>query len=273
MKNATDGIPDIVLERFLLGELDAERSENVRLRAETDETLRRRIEDLRRSNEELLKTHPAESMARAIRGKLEAAESAPERRRRRRPIPILAFAGAAAAALAVFLFLPLVISPGSSGAAGGPDVIRYKGDAASGSPSLAVYRLRGESVELLKDGAAVRPRDVVQVRYNALAKRYGAIVSIDGRGSVTLHWPLPPSTDVQLERAEALLPRSFELDDAPDFELFFFVTADAPFALDMVLAGAERLALSGNAARTRRLDLPSSFTHTSLMLVKENAQP
>jgi len=272
MKNATDRLPDIVLERYLLGELDAERTEAVRRRAEADESLRRRLDDMRRSNEELLETYPAEAMARAIREKWETAENAP-RRRRWRPIPVLAFAGAAAAALALFLFLPLARPSEAGLAAGGPDVIRYKGDAASGSPSLAVYRLRGDSVELLKDGAAVRPHDVVQVRYNALAKRYGAILSIDGRGAVTLHWPLPPSTDVTLERSEALLPRSFELDNAPSFELFFFVTADAPFDLDAVLARAETLARSGNAARSRRLDLPPGFTQTSLLLVKENATP
>jgi hypothetical protein len=275
MKTETNRYPDIVLERYLLGELEPGKMEEIRRRAEADEALRQKLECLRRSDGEILDEYPPETIVPGIQKKIDALPEERKARRRWRPLPALSFAAALSALSALFIVfaLPALRTAGAGGLGEPSDVIRYKGDSKFASPSLAVYRLKGDTAELLKDGAAARAGDIVQLRYNALAKRYGAIVSIDGRGAVTQHFPFPPSTDVALERAEALLPRSFELDDAPEFEIFFFVTADAPFDPGLVLERARSLARSGNAARTRALDLPAGFTQSSLLLAKENNQP
>jgi hypothetical protein len=345
MKTETDRYSDIMLERFVLGELPADKMDAIRLQSAIDESLRLRLEDLKRSDAEILAQYPAREQAEKIMAKTDGRmpQQAPRRRfipimalataaaaaclvlflalpagsratgiagtdttdvirykgdtkysspslsiyrlrgdntellkdkafvrPRRRFIPIMALAGAAAAACLV-LFLALPAGRRATGIAGTDttDVIRYKGDTKYSSPSLSIYRLRGDNTELLKDKAVVRPRDVIQVRYNALAKKYGAILSIDGRGSVTLHSPVPPSTEVALDHPEALLARSFELDDAPDFEIFFFVTADSPFDLSLIQERAKKLALAGKAAVNRELDLPEGLTQTTFLLIKE----
>jgi hypothetical protein len=268
MKTETDRYSDIMLERFLLGELPEDKMEAIRLQSAIDESLRLRLEDLKRSDAEILAQYPAREQAEKIMAKTDG--RLPQQASRRRFIPIMALAGAAAAACLV-LFLALPAGRRATGIAGTDttDVIRYKGDTKYSSPSLSIYRLRGDNTELLKDKAVVRPRDVIQVRYNALAKKYGAILSIDGRGSVTLHSPVPPSTEVALDHPEALLARSFELDDAPDFEIFFFVTADSPFDLSLIQERAKKLALAGKAAVNRELDLPEGLTQTTFLLIKE----
>jgi hypothetical protein len=55
--------------------------------------------------------------------------------------------------------------------------------------------------------------------------------SIDGRGTVTRHFPLEKLESVRLEpKGEVSFPTSYQLDDAPGFERFILVTS--PEALD-----------------------------------------
>lgn len=65
--------------------------------------------------------------------------------------------------------------------------------------------------------------------YVAAGRAHGVIVSIDGRGQVTLHFPADAGAPTALESGRAVpLSHSYELDDAPLFERFMFVTAEAP---------------------------------------------
>lgn len=135
-------------------------------------------------------------------------------------------------------------------------------------PHLAVHLA---DVGRLESGAAVAAGDVVQVSYVAAGNRYGVVVSIDGRGVVTLHHP-PRVADVPRLRArgEVPLPYAFELDDAPAFERFFFVTAAAdPPETRVILEAARKLASAGLvAARTLPLPLPEELDQSSFLLRK-----
>ena len=61
------------------------------------------------------------------------------------------------------------------------------------------------------------------------------------------------------------LAASYELDDAPGFERFVLVTADAPFAVATVLRGRAPAAAQPDG----RLDLPESMDQFSFVLRKE----
>ena len=127
--------------------------------------------------------------------------------------------------------------PGTPSAAGGEGpTLRVKGD--EGGPRLSIFRKLASGPERLKDGAAARGGDLVQIAYRSGGLAYGAILSVDGRGAVTRH--LPASG----EKAVPLAPRdtldfAYELDDAPRWERFFLVAGERRFGLEEV---SEKLA-------------------------------
>ena len=97
-------------------------------------------------------------------------------------------------------------------------------------PSLRVYRKAAGKVERLQDGAATHAGDELQLAYVAAGRRYGAVASVDGAGRVTYHLPAAPGPAVRLSaEGETTLPSSYELDAAPGFERFVFLTGDQPF--------------------------------------------
>lgn len=106
--------------------------------------------------------------------------------------------------------------------------------------ALQIYRKNGESLEKLAHGESVKPRDLVQLSYSVEKRKYGAIVSVDGRKQATLHWPEKSGLSPLLEAGrEVVLPSSFELDESPSFETFVFITSDQPFEVDQIVSGAK----------------------------------
>ena len=137
-------------------------------------------------------------------------------------------------------------SVSEAGESDGGEGIRLKG----AQSRLVLFRQieRGaEAAERLREGALVRPGDVLQVSYIAAGASDGVILSIDGRGVLTQHFPPPqaPSAATRLVQGGAIpLTSAYELDDAPAFERFFFVTSSGPTPLrvDLVTRAAEALA-------------------------------
>ena len=60
------------------------------------------------------------------------------------------------------------------------------------APALRLYRRVAGADQLLRDGATARPGDLLQLAYAAGGETHGVILSIDGAGSVTLHFPRTP---------------------------------------------------------------------------------
>jgi hypothetical protein len=111
-----------------------------------------------------------------------------------------------------------------------PDV-RLKGL----EPHLAIFRKTDNGSEPLHPGEKARSGELLRIGYQAAGFPYGAILSVDGNGEVTCHWPETGHRAGRLENGEALLPSSFELDAAPDYERFYFVVSKRPFELDPLL--------------------------------------
>ena len=68
---------------------------------------------------------------------------------------------------------------------------------------------------------------------------------------------------------EISLPYAYELDDAPAYERFFFITSDESFDLSVVRAALDMLAAHPERAERKRLKLPSGFRQYSIMLRKK----
>ena len=253
-------LPDWLLERYRLGELPAEELEEVRRALAHDAHARHRLDALDASDRRILDAHPPGPTVGAIRRRAQGSRAAGARLPR-----WLVLVPALATALVVFV----AIRPPGREIADRPGAVADESRAKGLRPRLLVYRVVDRRAEALADGAAARRGDTLQLAYVSGGRRYGAIVSLDGRGQVTLHLPAADgSAAVALQgQRETPLPRAYELDDAPAFERFFLVTSDAPFATDTVLAAGRTLA-SSSRAETGLLALPAHLDQTALSLRK-----
>jgi hypothetical protein len=272
-------IPDLFIEKLLLDELPEHEKEELL----KDPKVQRRIVELKAENQRILEEYPPGEMARAIRRRVRQAEAQHARsaadhggilnwlRGQRRSfaaqprwprlVPVAGFA------LLVLVGGLLLITRGPSVFAprGPAEEVRLKG----GGAYLTVYKQTGTDALALENGDAVAERNNLQIGYIAGTNQYGTILSIDGRGAVTLHFPMSSAADQSLEGGgEVLLPFSYTLDDAPDFERFFFVVSEKPFSVDEVLEAARKMVKEPQAAKSQNLRLPKGLEQTSILLLK-----
>jgi hypothetical protein len=225
-------VPDWLLERLAAGELDEARAVQVKGRLEREEGGLGRLAALEISNREILGAHPPGPVAAEVNRRWRRKQTAP----RRGPGAILFALPVVGAAAIMAVYVGRAHPPVPSAV---DDQTRIKGGVVS--PRIRVYRKEGEKVRLLVDGALVRPRDTVQVAYLAGGRRYGAVLSVDGRGVVTLHLPEQPGdSPVLATRGETALPHAYELDAAPGFERFVFVTAARPFRVQEIASALQQ---------------------------------
>jgi len=238
-----DHIPDIVLERYRLNELPPADAARMAGEIGRDARLRERLAALDRSDHEL------DADLDRVRTRLAAHESPGPARAIGWPIPAAVAIGVVLSAVIWQTRAPFVAPAQSEN---GPD--RIKGTAASGRPALAVYRRTNEGSEQLADGTVAHAGDLIRVGYRSAGHTYGVIVSIDGAGAVTVHLP-PAGTQAALLKSEptVLLDQAYELDDAPRWERFYFVTGDTAFDAAPVLQAAR------DAANARRQQPPSDL--------------
>jgi hypothetical protein len=267
-------IPALLVEQLAFGELDE--ASAARVRAELGSNDRHPEDALARieaSNREILTDYPPERVAANIRRKLElAGKPAPSRSF----IPWLLMPTMVAAAALVWVVVRDDESPTLATHVeiiddGEPEQTRIKGGV---EPHLVIDRRTSAGHERLAADQVVRSGDLLQVSYVPAGRRHGVIISIDGAGSVTLHHPEGTGASPTLgEGAEIPLAHSYELDDAPGFERFVFVTRDGqPPAVDEVMRAAEKIAEDPTQARSAPLQLAGAGWHQhSLMLRKAPA--
>jgi hypothetical protein len=253
----TRRVPDPLLEKLHLGELPAADAE--RLRVMLTEADRERLDALAADDAAILSQHPPAVMAGAVRRR--AAAQAPAPAKRSPAWMALPLAAAAAAALA--LALPGTVPPTGAGPEPGVQVesehVLAKGDA-----RLLVYRKTPKGAEALAPGARAAAGDELRLGFIVDDAQPGALVSVDGRGAVTPHFPVA-GREV-LPRGRTLLDSAYALDDAPAFERFFLVSGPG-VALDDVVRAAEALAKHPDAD-TRPLSLPTGWRQTDFLIRK-----
>jgi hypothetical protein len=256
-------IPQILLERYRLNELPPTEAARLADLIRQDPQLRERLDALDRSDEE-----PARTAHRSARRRIEQRARADERpradlhdsgrcRRRR--------GGRHDSRSRLRVRLP---APAAT-----PQVSQTNTPAGDGikglRPTLAVYRRTADGSETLADGAVARRGDLVRVGYHAAGKSYGLIFSLDGRGAVTMHLPTAGEQAVPLARdATVLLDQAYELDDAPLWERFYFITGDTAFPVAPVVDAARRGAGTERSAPVT-LILPHGLEQSTFSLQKE----
>lgn len=253
--NDSDRVPDLLLEQYRLGELSADAAARLERRLAQDAGLRARLEAIDRSDEDIRRQYPPEWLAGQIRLRLGPAAPASARTPRaawvRWAVPV---------AVAATVLVALVLKPDSTE--------RFKGT----GPGLVLHRRTAEGSEPLSAGDTVRRGDLVRVGYRADGRAYGVIFSIDGRGTVTRHLPaVGPFAAALAGGGPVLLDYAYELDDAPRWEAFYFVTSDEPFDVEPVLAAAREAASHNLGASPPTIALPAGLDEAIFMLRKEDS--
>jgi hypothetical protein len=260
-------ISDYYLERYALGELPDEDEKEIRQLSSSIPEIDSALEEIKASDRDILALYPPQTVK---TGLLKQIAEKPKK-----PFPLwqlLALSSAVGIVLILILVLPMVkhepgmISPGTE-----QDTTLVKGipGVDLSQTQLLVYRKIQDRVEMLEDGEKAQTGDLLQLAYVATGDFYGMILSIDGRGAVTLHFPEGRGKANKLESGKQfLLPTAFELDDAPEFERFFFLTSESPFDVTGVLEQAQDLAKHSDQVRKKNLDLPESFNQYSVLILK-----
>jgi hypothetical protein len=258
--------PDWLLERIALGELPPEELAAARARLAAEPGGLERLAKLEADDGATLTKLPPAQVAAEVARRRRVVEASRQVQTPRRWLPALALGVPVAAGLAALMLFSQSELPEEPRQQQAVllETTRTKGL----EPKLLLHRQTQGAPEPLADLSQARRGDVLQLGYVSSGKPYGAVLSIDGRGSVTLHYPETLTGSPELKGGTVSLPSAYELDDAPAFERFFFVTSDAPFDVNAVMESARALALSPEAARREPLALPASLSQTSVTLQK-----
>jgi hypothetical protein len=264
-------ISDLLLEQLALGELPAGLARKIQDELARDPSLRARYDAIAASDREILGRYPPAEIARTIRERLEAdPESDPVDAGPSSSLqPVGRWALQLAVGLPAAAVLLIVFSFFMFRERLATDQTRVKGLA----PHVIAFLKTAGGARELAPGTLVGRGDVIQLGYTAAEARYGVIFSVDGRGTITWHLPAgfsgSPRSAPALERSgRVMLPTAYELDDAPGFERFFFVSSDRPFEIAAVAQAARALTSRLAAADRTDLVLPPGLMQASFLLKK-----
>ncbi len=227
---------------------------------------RARIAGLAQERQAFLAEHPFATLPRPAR-EAPAPRSAEPSRGLRRVLAWLvgpsfwagpAWAGAGALALAL-LVVALSPSPQPTPPGGGT---RLKGERA-----LSFVALRDGRPEEGRPGGHYRQGDRIQLRYSSPQPGYLLVVSLDGRGAVTVFYDdAGHSLPVDAGHAR-LLDESVELDDARGPERVLACFSETPLSSEVVLAAARRALADagGDPAAVEQLGAPCKTAGFSIV--------
>ena len=251
-----DGVPEVLVEQLLLDELAPEQATRVRSAlSDKPERLKVLAADTRRTLERL----PPSQVATEIRQRIA------QRDETRGAWYQQAWVWAPVAVVAALLFFVL---PSRSPTGSTPSVDlatepteRIKGDEA---PALQIHRATDKGPVAMQPGALAAQGDLLQITVQPKGAAHGVVLSVDGDGAVTLHYPAQVQASTELPKGAQLVvvPDAYELDDAPRFERFFLVTAQGPIDVQAVLEAARALTPESTLA------LPKQWHQTDFVLRK-----
>ena len=188
---------------------------------------------LANSNKEFFEKYPSDYVKSLVENKLSQETSSKKGSFTIKPSFVLKI-GAIAAVLALAFILPLSLSNSTKvyeSVFEGESAIRLKGK----SSALFVYRNEDGKAVRLSNGTKVAEGDILQLSYVCADPEYALIVSVDGNGVVTSHFPEDSTDSALLEKGgEFPLSYSYKLDDAPSFERFYLVTSNEEFSLESI---------------------------------------
>ena len=273
MQQNNRNVPDWLLERLALGELDAETAADVRRRLAAEG---RSPDDIAAavaaSNREILAELPASQTAAEIRQRAAqaAAAAAPGAQAGDLPVGVpLALAGGLA--LTQLMWRPAHPDEGVVSRVGeNPEIIIAKGDP---DPRLYVYRHGAERQRASERRRARRARRSAAARVRRRGGGYG-VAAVDRRrrqGDAALAREEERRAARRAEaRARTACPRRTSWTTRPPSSASSWCSAATPFSVATAMEAARALAAQPSA-RKQALALPPGFEQISLALDKTHA--
>ncbi len=257
-----EGIPfsQIMLERYLLNELSSEDADRITETCKENEALCEYLEKIKQSNNQILSEYSVKRVTGSIKARLENSYKSRKTVNYFKPFAFSTVPVAIAVVLLVFVM---------------PDMIKtkqqsfFKYDRLKGTDAkISLYRKTKQGHERLSDAANVSKGDLIQIGYQSMGMRYGVILSIDGRGELTLHFPYKQDEIPLLKgQTEHFLKNSYELDDAPEFERFIFIYSENAISVPLVIKAAKEMSKTKNVVNAA-LELPENMKQVSIILKK-----
>lgn len=236
-------------------------------------TMDAELRELHASTADILRRYPADLIETEIRARLshDTERRASAAGSRFRAVQTMGFA--AAACLVVALAVGVVQTSGRASLEGNmaDNGVLHLADRAKGNgPILFVYRKEGSEAVLLRQRTKVSEGDVLQLSYVAAGDAFGAIISIDGNGVITRHYPDDGNMAGQLRtNGEIPLDFSYQLDSAPAYERFIFISGKRNFSVSSIITSiqnAGRFALAATSDLSGYL--PAGVRMTEILLFK-----
>ncbi len=225
----TQTIPDLKLERYPLGELPKAEMEAITQALENNLDLQSRLLALKTSNEEIRALYSSKQQGREIEGRMNNIISGPFQKLK----PLLALA----AVLSLSIFVAIWIPGREIQMLDGIDPTQLlEPTRIKGNARLFLYRKTDQGTESLTNGSMARKGERIQIHYQAGDSPYGTIFSVDGNGIFTQHLPASGDQSATLTQGDPVsLDFSYELDNAPKWERFYFITSKTAFDLKPIL--------------------------------------
>lgn len=273
----TSAIPVITLERYVLGELSVDEMEKMDQLIAENATIASQVAAIRESNKAILQQYTPLTMSQDIRIRASIHSNKHQGRAKfSRYYQAWGTLGVVALSVTLFVvFTPshhlemqltdnpvelLKLEPG----------IRVKGI----EPFLQVFRQTEDHIEQLTSGDQASEGDVIQLSYVPVSQQYGMIISIDGYGVVTQHLPSDSSHFAKRleDGIEGRLKNAYELDDAPLFERFYFITSNTVFETQVILDAATQLTNDLGTVLDKPLVLPENLNYSVFTLNKRSSK-
>ena len=260
-----------ILEQIKAGELPASEYAKLGFDGQNGGNLFEELSALEKSDREILAQYPVSMVQSAVAAKLSTSKFAKNRFNWNIQHII-----ACAAVFCLALMIPFFVTKGSSAkmseAVGvtlesATDESRAKGVGSR----IYLYKKVGDNAVKLSDSDSVSAGDIIQISYIASGAKYGAIVSVDGNGVVTQHYPEYGYTSALLEtNGEIPLDYSYQLDDAPSFERFLLITGDKPFTVSGIVDAVDSFDNKNMSIKADfSMYLPKNTKITELLLLKK----
>ena len=267
-------INDYLLEMYVLGILSNKKSREIKSQIDSDKSLEIKLEKIKKSNLDFKVDNPSDIYIPKI---IERYKKKTDFKSNDILIPkerykywIFAVPTLVAALLLIIILSPIEKEKVSKqNNKKEYNILKGNQDIDVSLPQLIIHRKRNDNIEILKDESKGKTGDLLQLAYIPADQTHGVILSIDGNGKVSLHYPLEGSDSTSLGEAKFFFPESIELDNAPEFERFFFITSNSKIDIEYVLKMAGKLGNDPNRAKKENLELPENLKQVSINIIKE----
>lgn len=216
-----DKISDVCLERFVLGELPDNEVKEIEQMIQNDDSVKKRIDDIKFSNREFIDKYPVEMFSNIVNNRIKQNSKSKKTKKSsffliKTLVPVLS----SIILVSVFMFNKINLNKA------GDNYIGIKGN----SQEVFIFKKYDQQNLMLEKDSVVYQNDLIQLKYRSVENNYGIILSVDGNLNITRHFPASDlSEETLLIKGETVpLENSYLLDNAPEFEIFYFITNKNP---------------------------------------------